>query len=95
MTILDNHTIELMEGNHWVSTSPFGRFVKRNAFFQQWKNSFGMLTLGRNIHASWYNTVVFYDIDYFRNRIEDLGFKVLQIGPEAHDYQTVVVLGLA
>jgi hypothetical protein len=62
------------------------RPLKRHKVFRQSKDSFDMISIGRDDASQ-----VFYDREYF-SRMARSAFEVLSVTPEAYFYQTAFVL---
>jgi len=86
LTLHDEHTIELLEtdpicSRHWLADQ-----LRSNPHYQQNKNGFGMLVIGRDVMCQ-----VFYRREYF-TRMCAPSFEVAGVHPAAHAYQTAWVL---
>jgi ubiquinone/menaquinone biosynthesis C-methylase UbiE len=85
LTINDGHVIELFDGAY--SEESFAKHMRANDYLQRFKNTFGMLVIGRDTSSH-----VFYDVEYFCKTLSSLAFHVLSVTQEAYGYQTAVLV---
>lgn len=86
VTLHDEFSIDLLEthpvhSNNWLADQ-----LRASAAYQQNRNSFGMLVIGRDVMSQ-----VYYRRDYF-TRMAAPSFEISGVHPEAHGYQTAYVL---
>jgi ubiquinone/menaquinone biosynthesis C-methylase UbiE len=85
VTIHDNHTIESFERGGY-DTTPLGMQMRASETFQQARETFGMISIGRDNLSQ-----VFYDAGYF-TRMAGSMFEVISVTPGAYFYQTAFLL---
>ena len=85
VTVHDSHTLESLARTGYAD-SPLARRMRTEPVFQQAKDSFGMISIGRD-HLS----QVFYDTRYFTRMVSSM-FEVMSVTPEAYFYQTAFLL---
>jgi ubiquinone/menaquinone biosynthesis C-methylase UbiE len=85
VTLHDHHALQILQNQlpaYWLT-----RLLNAEPAYQNFiQNRFGMFTIGRAQSAQ-----VFYDIDYFCQRL-CTGYDILSVTPEAYGYQTAVLL---
>jgi ubiquinone/menaquinone biosynthesis C-methylase UbiE len=83
LTIHDQHTIALLSQR---PDHPLAQHLYAHRAYRQWSHApFGKFTIGRA-----YNSQVFYDITYLRERTQRY-LDLVCVQPEAYGYQTAVI----
>lgn len=85
VTIHDDSTIRVFERGGY-ERSPLGRQMQAHEMFQRSKDSFGMISIGRDDLSQ-----VFYGAGHFARKAGSI-FEVMSVTPEAYFYQTAYLL---
>jgi hypothetical protein len=62
------------------------KIMNQNEFYRTWKDSFGMLSIGRGPKSQ-----VFYELEYFKTKEASM-LEVISVTEEAYGYQTAVLM---